>query len=385
MFYYSETKYLHEVRDGVITGGIKGFAKITFREERGTVSLHIDAKEAMQPDGVELILYEASENEALHRIIKKKGEIKRENIQFTVNLQQTPFAGEECWFGCLIHAGDRWYGEEGEYLKKMFAESTKDNKEENTGKKKAAEEKIAERGTTDEAASGHGSLGEKQGKQKVQKETEETGKAEKAETTEKTGKAEKAETAEETGKAERAETAEETEEAETAGEAGKTKEAEIEMPAQKEAAGGEMINGAGAGERERMADGGEKTFWKAAYLNDLTKLGEANREWERYGQNSFLLHGFYNYKHLIATKELLGVPGNYYDKEKQVAAMFGFHGFLPVKELEQFLSGGTVYTDRQITPGTFGYYFEEEKNLDSFNTPQGDRRKVRYADRRKGF
>lgn len=54
--------------------------------------------------------------------------------------------------------------------------------------------------------------------------------------------------------------------------------------------------------------------------------------------NSFLLHGFYNYRHLILgpDKELggegkikfyLGVPGTYFEREKMVAIMFGFEGF----------------------------------------------------------
>lgn len=52
-------------------------------------------------------------------------------------------------------------------------------------------------------------------------------------------------------------------------------------------------------------------------------------------ENSFLLHGYYNYDHLIMSKErrpegecfYIGVPGNFYDKEKQVAIMFGFESF----------------------------------------------------------
>ena len=52
-------------------------------------------------------------------------------------------------------------------------------------------------------------------------------------------------------------------------------------------------------------------------------------------QNSFLLHGFYNYKHLILThvsqkntrQYYIGVPGNFYEKEKQVAIMYGFDSF----------------------------------------------------------
>ncbi|MBQ8596443.1 MAG: hypothetical protein IJ409_01510 [Lachnospiraceae bacterium] len=52
--------------------------------------------------------------------------------------------------------------------------------------------------------------------------------------------------------------------------------------------------------------------------------------------NSFLLHGFYNYRHIILgpCSELgkensyyLGVPGTFYEREKMVAVMFGFEGF----------------------------------------------------------
>ncbi len=51
--------------------------------------------------------------------------------------------------------------------------------------------------------------------------------------------------------------------------------------------------------------------------------------------NSFLLHGYYNYHHLILTRVrhrdnvryYIGVPGNLYQKEKKIAIMFGFESF----------------------------------------------------------
>lgn len=66
--------------------------------------------------------------------------------------------------------------------------------------------------------------------------------------------------------------------------------------------------------------------------------------------NSFLLHGYYNYNHLILTRiekkgEILyyiGAPGNYYEREKQVAIMFGFESFECAEEPAQ--------------TGDFGYY-----------------------------
>ncbi len=68
--------------------------------------------------------------------------------------------------------------------------------------------------------------------------------------------------------------------------------------------------------------------------------------------NSFLLHGFYNYRYLILgpDKELgegsgecfyLGVPGTFFEREKMVAVMFGFEGF---------------ECDGPVEVGQFGYY-----------------------------
>jgi len=62
-----------------------------------------------------------------------------------------------------------------------------------------------------------------------------------------------------------------------------------------------------------------------------------------YGNNSFLLHGYYQYKHLMLgrmTDEencyLLGVPGRRDARESYSAGMFGFHHFLPVQEQEGY-------------------------------------------------
>lgn len=70
----------------------------------------------------------------------------------------------------------------------------------------------------------------------------------------------------------------------------------------------------------------------------------------RMANNSFLLHGYYNYKHLVLKRAevrgeeryYIGVPGNFYDREKQVAVMFGFEGFESKKEAAD--------------PGDYGYY-----------------------------
>lgn len=66
--------------------------------------------------------------------------------------------------------------------------------------------------------------------------------------------------------------------------------------------------------------------------------------------NSFLLHGYYNYRHLLLMRQeksdqvlyYIGVPGNFYEREKQVARMFGFESFEGSRE--------------PAWEGDFGYY-----------------------------
>lgn len=76
-------------------------------------------------------------------------------------------------------------------------------------------------------------------------------------------------------------------------------------------------------------------------------------DYQHLANNSFLLHGFYNYRHIILGNEkeaggfYLGVPGVYYEREKMVALMFGFEAF--------DCKGG------KAEAGKFGYYLRKVK------------------------
>lgn len=94
---------------------------------------------------------------------------------------------------------------------------------------------------------------------------------------------------------------------------------------------------------------GDEREFISMELKDFTVLRES---YQKLVNNSFLLHGFYNYRHVILGKDYkiganselcfyLGVPGVFYEREKMVAVMFGFEGFE---------SMGPVET------GKFGYY-----------------------------
>ena len=90
----------------------------------------------------------------------------------------------------------------------------------------------------------------------------------------------------------------------------------------------------------------EREYLSISPADFVLLSGEAYRA----ANNSFLLHGYYNYDHLILTKierrgevsYYIGVPGNYYEREQQVAVMFGFESFECGTEPAQ--------------AGDFGYY-----------------------------
>lgn len=91
--------------------------------------------------------------------------------------------------------------------------------------------------------------------------------------------------------------------------------------------------------------GDERVYVKLAPKDFIILPGK----YQHLVNNSFLLHGFYNYRHVILGKEgevyYLGVPGVFYEREKMVALMFGFEAF----ECE---SG-------ESKAGEFGYYLRK--------------------------
>lgn len=81
-------------------------------------------------------------------------------------------------------------------------------------------------------------------------------------------------------------------------------------------------------------------------------IGYLTKEAWTLSNNSFLLHGFYSYQHLIFAKlkgrfgcrYILGVPGIFHNREKFMAKMFGFENFKSIRK-------------RELHQGDFGYWF----------------------------
>ena len=90
------------------------------------------------------------------------------------------------------------------------------------------------------------------------------------------------------------------------------------------------------------------------------------REYQNLVSNSFLLHSFYNYHHIILGKMggdgsgnyYIGVPGNYFEREKKVAVMFGFEGFAQSTRRND-KSAARKSEQTPVEPGAFGYYMKQ--------------------------
>lgn len=69
-----------------------------------------------------------------------------------------------------------------------------------------------------------------------------------------------------------------------------------------------------------------------------------------YAKNSFLLQGFYNYRHLVYAhtkgKNYIGVPGQYIRKEQYLAVRFGFNHFKQMRK-------------KKLSMGDYGYWMKE--------------------------
>jgi hypothetical protein len=93
-------------------------------------------------------------------------------------------------------------------------------------------------------------------------------------------------------------------------------------------------------------------------ITDIRKL--PRRNWYLCN-NSFLVHGFFNYHYLILktverdgqTQKFLGVPGIYEQPERMMALLFGFPEFEAAQPTN---SAGVQTSDSENANGVFGYW-----------------------------
>ncbi len=325
MFYYSETKYLYEAKERQLQPGMKGFVKITFRGQKGTVQLHLGDRSQNGREEAKITLYLSSKKRPLREILLKDFILENGKLQFHCALEENCSGEEEIWFGCLVRAQNKQYTEDGIYTDDLltYGEKTQDNlihvdfssakKREKAGFAIAeyAQEYYVEMPSKDRVDDDP-YAGE------PEQESAENGYFE-----------------------------QDMEETDTI------------KPEKEEMTDGKTgMEQAGEGIEETEAEQIQRPEWipDEICITDLRELERIHERWTSFLQNSFLLHGFYNYKHVVATATLLGVPGNYYEREKKVAGMFGFNSFLSPNELKDYLTGAADFLEEKIEAGAFGYY-----------------------------
>ena len=93
--------------------------------------------------------------------------------------------------------------------------------------------------------------------------------------------------------------------------------------------------------------------------NDIARLPRCEWKW---ANNSFLLHGYYNYHHLAiihdGEKYRLGVPGIYHPQEAKAASTFGFTEFIPYEDMNMDLTD-----DEKSSQERFGYWCRPIKRM----------------------
>lgn len=79
------------------------------------------------------------------------------------------------------------------------------------------------------------------------------------------------------------------------------------------------------------------------------------RKYWNLSNNSFLMHGYYNYNHLLLVEKdgyyLVGVPGIYSTREAHAASLFGFPRFT-----DEYNGTMRLTSEEQNTYSTFGYW-----------------------------
>lgn len=107
-----------------------------------------------------------------------------------------------------------------------------------------------------------------------------------------------------------------------------------------------------ASEEQEVKECGKRYKVRKIQRKDMVCLPRC--EW-KHANNSFLVHGYYNYHHLILTvcdgQLKLGVPGVCHPQEAKAAESFGFPEFLPFEET------GLALTEEETNDReTFGYW-----------------------------
>ena len=91
------------------------------------------------------------------------------------------------------------------------------------------------------------------------------------------------------------------------------------------------------------------------YIQNLTQLLSMGEKQRELYYNSFLLHGYYQYRHVVAGDGFIGVPGNFSQREAIAAKMMGFPLFIEAENL-QHCEIGEESRAEMPQMGAYGYF-----------------------------
>ena len=91
------------------------------------------------------------------------------------------------------------------------------------------------------------------------------------------------------------------------------------------------------------------------YIQDLTQLLSMGEKQRELYYNSFLLHGYYQYRHVVAGDGFIGVPGNFSQREAIAAKMMGIPLFIEAENL-QHCEIGEESRAEMPQMGAYGYF-----------------------------
>lgn len=91
------------------------------------------------------------------------------------------------------------------------------------------------------------------------------------------------------------------------------------------------------------------------YIQDLTQLLSMGEKQRELYYNSFLLHGYCQYRHVVASDGFIGVPGNFSQREAIAAKMMGFPLFIEAENL-QHCEIGEESRAEMPQMGAYGYF-----------------------------
>ena len=98
-----------------------------------------------------------------------------------------------------------------------------------------------------------------------------------------------------------------------------------------------------------------RTDYPVRRIDDLKELLSMGEEFVELYYNSFLLHSFYQYRHLLLGKDFLAVPGYFYEREAIAAKMMGFPYFIEAQYVDHCnLAEGKRM--KKPVDGTYGYF-----------------------------